>query len=503
MRKILLTLILVLIISSVSYSVKIKSDGSRQFVGSDLTGKFELFVKQGSCPKTILHKEFAGVSKGAYQIPHNKIVQDDSSCTGDGSLAVLSKKAIDEAGPEASAILKQGSFKGIIDALEQQSTDFLVGYEFEKRSCGKTSISANSKFIFVEDSKQIKIPGLIELFPGAKYMIVYDKNSPTPCTYAAQSSGSVIGEPAPSPKPINAKPAPGGPIPSESSDTGESSAGSSPGSSSSTAARESNEATTVASSSSTGAEGSSGTTSADDSVSSTATSTDQSGSEVSEVGTGSSASGSDIPPSLVGGVEDSSTSSESGSTSSSEFTEGEELPESSAEPSGGSTCFSGDSLVKIQDGSLKRMSEIEIGDVVSIGSGKFSPVFMFTHKSPEVLSKFLRIATESNNVIEVTPGHYIYSNNELVDASTIKIGDKLSLEVGIQNAVTSITRIEKVGIFNPQTVQGDIAVNGIIASTFTSAVQPHAAQSMLAPLRAAFKAFGLTCDLFNDGVGKL
>lgn len=483
MRNTLTASILATVLFSLAHAVEIKSDGSRQFVGSDLTGKFELFVEQGSCPQSILHKEFGGLSRGAYQVLHSKILQDDEQCTGDGSLVVLSKKAIDEAGPEATEILKSGNFKEIIDALEKQSTDFLVGYEFEKRSCGKSSISAGSKFIFVEDSKQIKIPGLIELFPGTKYMIVYDNKSPTPCTYSAQSSGHETGAAAPSPKPINAKPAPQGSSPSGNGSSGGSGSSSSSDGSSGSSSSGATGSGTDSSSRGTGGTGSTSGTGA----SGDASATSEAATADSDTASGTT-TGEETEEGLLGvpGVSDS-----------------EILPQESEEPSGDSACFSGDALVNIEGGLIKRMSEIAIGDRVSIGSGKFSRVFMFTHKSPEVESKFVQIVTESDNIIELTPGHYIYANRKLVDANTITIGDMLTLENGKKSAVKSVSYTTKTGIYNPQTEHGDIIVDGILASTFTTTIQPDAAQSLLAPLRAAFKAIGATCNLFDNGFGKL
>lgn len=45
---------------------------------------------------------------------------------------------------------------------------------------------------------------------------------------------------------------------------------------------------------------------------------------------------------------------------------------------------------------------------------------------------------------------------------------------------------KELGLYNPQTLDGRIVVNGIIASTYTTAVIPEAAHALLTPLRCLF-----------------
>ena len=64
------------------------------------------------------------------------------------------------------------------------------------------------------------------------------------------------------------------------------------------------------------------------------------------------------------------------------------------------------------------------------------------------------------------------------------------LEGGV-GRVTGVDVVERVGLYNPQTVAGDIFVDGVLASTYTTAVEPELAHALLTPLRAAFRAMGV------------
>eukprot|EP00173_Palmaria_palmata_P003570 Plantae.Rhodophyta-Palmaria_palmata.ctg3754.p1 GENE.Plantae.Rhodophyta-Palmaria_palmata.ctg3754~~Plantae.Rhodophyta-Palmaria_palmata.ctg3754.p1 ORF type:complete len:157 (+),score=28.33 Plantae.Rhodophyta-Palmaria_palmata.ctg3754:952-1422(+) len=149
------------------------------------------------------------------------------------------------------------------------------------------------------------------------------------------------------------------------------------------------------------------------------------------------------------------------------------------------------------------MDEIQIGDEIKVGPGAFSRVFMFTHKSADTKSTFVRIATDSGARVELTPGHYIYANNNLVAAATVKDGDRLRLSDGRDAIVLSVSTVQLAGLYNPQTVSGDIAVDGVVSSTYTTAVKPVFAHALLAPMRAFRLAFGLELTVLESGGGWL
>lgn len=70
------------------------------------------------------------------------------------------------------------------------------------------------------------------------------------------------------------------------------------------------------------------------------------------------------------------------------------------------------------------------------------------------------------------------------------MGAALHADIGTIEKAVSVRKVEKEGLYNPQTVHGDIVVDGIVASVYTEAVQPRVAHAMLAPMRAVRDEFG-------------
>lgn len=182
-----------------------------------------------------------------------------------------------------------------------------------------------------------------------------------------------------------------------------------------------------------------------------------------------------------------------------------QLAEATAEATDDSedTCFPSSATVQLEDGRVKRMSEIELGDRVMVGDNEFSDVFMFTHKMADVTNKFVQINTESGNKLELTGGHFLYVNNKLVPADSVRAGDRVFLANGSASRVASVDCTRLGGLYNPQTVQGDIIVNGIRTSTYTKTVQPTTAHAILAPLRIAYEKLGLSTSVLEFGASRM
>lgn len=151
-------------------------------------------------------------------------------------------------------------------------------------------------------------------------------------------------------------------------------------------------------------------------------------------------------------------------------------------------CFPGEAMVELRTGT-KSMNQLEIGDIVYVGNGKYSEVFAFTHKSEDVYHKFLVLKTDSGRELPITNGHYLYINQKLHPARSAMIGKYLSDGNGSKEKILNISVEERKGLYNPQTIQGDIVVNGIVTTTFTEAIDPAAAVVLLSPFRATFKVF--------------
>lgn len=162
-------------------------------------------------------------------------------------------------------------------------------------------------------------------------------------------------------------------------------------------------------------------------------------------------------------------------------------------------CFHGTGVVELIDGSWKSLADLSVGDSVKVGVDEFSEVFMFTHRNPESHATFLNILTASGHQLKVTAGHYVYVNGDLAPADRIRKGDRMTLASGVSSAVLSVTQSLEHGIYNPQTLQGDIVVNGVKASTYTVSFLPHHAHTMLAPLRYLFDCFGVSFSFMENG----
>jgi desert hedgehog len=145
------------------------------------------------------------------------------------------------------------------------------------------------------------------------------------------------------------------------------------------------------------------------------------------------------------------------------------------------------------------MGELAVGDRVHVGRGIFSDVFMFTHKSADVANLFVEMTTVSGSVLRATPGHYLYVNGALSAAKAVVAGDVLELASGAADAVAAVRSVTDFGLYNPQTVQGDVVVDGVRASTYTTAVEPAFAHAALSPLRAVYGVFGAATAALDNG----
>lgn len=176
--------------------------------------------------------------------------------------------------------------------------------------------------------------------------------------------------------------------------------------------------------------------------------------------------------------------------------------EATAEDDDGSTCFPKDATVELEDGSIKKMAQINIGDRVRVGLSVFSEVFMFTHRVSIGENDFLRVETDSSSV-SLTKGHYLFVNGVLAAAKTVQVGDSVELASGATATVRAVKKVKGTGLYNPQTISGDIVVNGIRASTYTTTVDPVFAHRLLTPFRALYQAFGVATSAFERGAVNL
>jgi Hint module len=168
-------------------------------------------------------------------------------------------------------------------------------------------------------------------------------------------------------------------------------------------------------------------------------------------------------------------------------------------------CFPGAATVEMRNGGVRRMSDLAVGDSVHVGSGIFSTVFMFTHQSADSLNEFVSLESATGAKLLLTSGHFLYVNGDLVAAKTVTVGDKIELGSGQTDAVSRVSVVMAAGLYNPQTLHGDVVVSNVRASTYTTAIAPAVAHRLLAPLRRVVQT-GAVADpsfgaLANGGGG--
>lgn len=143
---------------------------------------------------------------------------------------------------------------------------------------------------------------------------------------------------------------------------------------------------------------------------------------------------------------------------------------------------------------------------VLVAPGIFSDIFAFTHRSAIFVSEFVTLTfLTTGEQLSLTPGHYIPVDGELVAASSVLPGATLRTGSAREVVVAEVRREKLQGLYNPQTLHGDIVVNGIVVSTYTTAVKPGVAHSALGVARLGYRWSGgvdMTCGILEDGAGQ-
>lgn len=174
---------------------------------------------------------------------------------------------------------------------------------------------------------------------------------------------------------------------------------------------------------------------------------------------------------------------------------------------GENPCFPASAFVHTADGRTIAMNHLRAGHTVRVSrENKFSQVFLFSHKEHNGLYDFVQLTTASGHQITLSPSHYMYVNRKLTAARAVRVGDVLHTIAG-DSPVRVIQSVRERGLFAPHTVHsGDIVVNGVVVSSYTTAVHPRIAQLLLAPIRGIVR-MGLSKEplgsAFYNGADKL
>lgn len=180
-----------------------------------------------------------------------------------------------------------------------------------------------------------------------------------------------------------------------------------------------------------------------------------------------------------------------------------------------SKCFPADAKVQLENGSVKQMRDVVVGDRVQVikhdGSVGYDDVYMFTHRDPSVVSSYYRVKLDSGQVLTLSPRHFLpvsrgnesWSSRVLIGANELAVGDRLWNRDGTGNlaiaTVAAVDTLSMAGAYNPQTGAGTIVVNGAVASVHSdwfldgivsAEVQGSVYQAIFAPVRGIYALIG-------------
>ncbi|KAK1136924.1 hypothetical protein K0M31_001456 [Melipona bicolor] len=152
---------------------------------------------------------------------------------------------------------------------------------------------------------------------------------------------------------------------------------------------------------------------------------------------------------------------------------------SSTAKSGG--CFPGRSLVRTEDGSTKRLDQVELGERIAAldnhGDIVYSEVIAFLDRSVTERRQFVRLTTESGRVLTLTPAHLVpVEGRSTVFAGKVRPGDKILVRDPADekelrhrlrwDEVIDTRLVLEEGIYAPLTNEGTVLVDDVVASCY-------------------------------------
>jgi len=130
-------------------------------------------------------------------------------------------------------------------------------------------------------------------------------------------------------------------------------------------------------------------------------------------------------------------------------------------------CFSAFNNVEVQGKGFVSMDSVKVGDHVRASNNDFSRVFSLARLDHDLETDFLQIYAEGlPKPLEITAKHMVFSSDKAVRADEVSVGDMLD-----SNKVTEIKSVKRTGVYAPVTESGEIVVNGVRASSYTSLME--------------------------------
>jgi len=118
------------------------------------------------------------------------------------------------------------------------------------------------------------------------------------------------------------------------------------------------------------------------------------------------------------------------------------------------------------------MKDVRVGDRVLTASGQYQQIYTINHMHGSKPTKYVQIQStlEDEEPLELTGMHMVFVEHSKVPipAAKVKIGDSVRTKKGEFHKVTKVTTVTRNGLYSPQTTDGTIVVNGVIASTYCS-----------------------------------
>lgn len=167
-------------------------------------------------------------------------------------------------------------------------------------------------------------------------------------------------------------------------------------------------------------------------------------------------------------------------------------------------CFPAHASVQLANGRHKRMDELFGGDRIRVLRDMHSDVYLFTHRVHKRTARFVKVETDCGRSVTLTRSHYMYANGRLVSAGDVRVGEWLETVDG-NCKVARVSKVVAQGLFAPHTMHGDLLVDGVRVSSYSTAVEPRLAHSALGFVRGLVR-MGLKEPLngwFDGGAPRL
>lgn len=128
-------------------------------------------------------------------------------------------------------------------------------------------------------------------------------------------------------------------------------------------------------------------------------------------------------------------------------------------------CFAKGTMIRMGDGSLRKIEEVQIGDLVLSEAGSVKEIKNIWRG---IETRILRITTENGNTIAVTKDHPLFTENEMLQAGGLTEGMMLKMERGMDRVKkVEYREEEEIAVYNLEIDGGTVYADGFAAGDFT------------------------------------